>query len=121
MEEGRVEKLRGFLWTNWGLMCSLVLFLNQGSSEGGKRGYSNCRGQNPAVGQDLRVPVGQDEQEGNSWEGWGRGERQASRERLSPVAQPHCSPVPGIGKLGLLSQLPCLPLPGVRKGLRAQP
>ena len=58
VEEGRVEKLRGFLWTNWGLMCSLVLFLNQGSSEGGKRGYSNCRGQDPAVGQDLRVPVG---------------------------------------------------------------
>lgn len=85
-----MEKLRGFLWTNWGLMCSLVLFLNQGSSEGGKRGYGNRRGQNPAVGQDLRVPVGQDEQEGNSWEvgveGRGRLPGKGSAPSLSHTA-----------------------------------
>ena len=90
----------------------------------GRGGIAIHRGQHPVVGQDLRVPVGQDEQEGNSWEGWGRGERQASWERLcvgSPVAQLHCSPVLGIRKPGLLCQLPCLLLLGVRRGSEPSP
>lgn len=90
----------------------------------GRGGIAIRRGQHPAIGQDLRLPVGQDEQEGNSWDGWGREERQASPERLgvgSPVAQLHCSPVLGIRKPGLLGQLPCLPLPGVRKGSEPSP
>ena len=67
----------------------------------GRGGIAIRRGQHPAIGQDLRLPVGQDEQEGNSWDGWGREERQASPERRgvgSPVAQLHCSPVLGIRK-----------------------
>lgn len=66
-----MEKLRGLILRNWGLIVLPFLTL-ESRQQWGRAGMVSRRGQSCAVGQDLGVPVGQDEQQGNSWkeQGW---------------------------------------------------